>query len=271
MSNLLTYDEMIKINLTKPEEINGNPAVILGSYYFDLEHHRIIDNVIDSIEFVVIESDELNNEFSFKTNLFWRKCDFVKSKQSLTKDQSYDLNRYRQIGFRIVLSNYYYEYGYHLTLSFFKEILATNKYVKLTNVLLSMIEVYGRSYLEITFKPIILNGFKLDTLRYRLYEHDVSCHTQIAQGLMVSLGANVRVVSDKELAQEQADSHARWKEWERRHEERKAKEITPEKAREIVRLRDTEKLSYARIALIYKVSASTIKSHYLKSKSTAKS
>ena len=247
-----------------PKVIAGFPAYILPSKTFDFVHHRFISKPINQIDFMITDSQIEGTNILISTNYFWRKSDFDK------KNDDWDKNDYHQIVL-VLHCNVWDADSYNEMRELHNTRFSKGNKLSLKNAWVRDTCVYARNFLEFNFDPILKNDYNtIDRLRYRLYSYGVDYRDRIGAGLIMAFGSEVEYISDVQLAKEHDESlERRNKEAEieaAKRDARLAKQITPEKALEIVRLYDVDGLSFGKIAKIFEVNPSTIKTHYHRNK-----
>ncbi len=238
-------------------------TVVLKSKTF-LQSHRFTNNRIKHLDFVIVDSELRNDEIWIKTNYAFRKMDLDERYKNEWDAEEYSLIYLTipiQINHSGDLQNYQLAY---------QELFTPGKHFVLSNISFSQVCIYGRAYLCLEFDEVASTTIPFHSCRVRLYQYGISNHSSISSALMWSLGAEVIKLTEQQIEAEEKTSRLRWEEELRQFELRKAKQITHEKALEIIRLRDVEKLSFAKIAKIFGVVPSTISRSYRLAKNTNK-
>jgi len=238
------------------------PTIVLEGKTFT-ENHRFKNNEIKCLDFVIVNSTITHDEIHIQTNYVFRKIDFNDQCKNMLDAQDYatiDLT----IPIRIYCSEDYHNYQ-----AAYQELFTCGKHLVLNKVSIGTESAYGRAFLWLEFNPIRTSrNIEFDVCRIRLYRYNLNAHGPITSALMWSLGAEVVELTDQQIEAEHKVYQLRREEEDRQHELRKAKQITPDKALEIIRLRDVENLSFAKIAKIFGVVPSTISRSYKLTKIT---
>lgn len=230
-------------------------TVVLKSKTFT-KNHRFIDRKIKCLDFVIVDSKLRNDEIWIRTNHVFRKMDLddrCKNERGAEEYSSIDLTIPIQINHRGDWQNY--QSAYH-------ELFTLGKHFVIDDVSISSDCIYGRAYLCMEFDEITSSTVSFNFCRIRLYEYGINNYTPMISALIWSMGAKVIRLTDQQLEAENEVYRLKREEEDRLYELRKAKQITPEKTLEIIRLRDVEQLSFAKIAKIFDVAPSTISRSY---------
>lgn len=229
-------------------------TVVLKSKIF-LRSHRFINKKVKHLDFVIVDSKLRNDEIWIKTNHVFRKMDLderYKNDWDADEYSSIDLTIPIQINHSGDWKNYQLAY---------QELFTPGKHFELSNISFSQECIYGRAYLCLEFDEIT-STIPFYSCRIRLYQYGIDNHSSMSSALMWSLGAEVIKLTDQQITAENEAYQRQREEENRLYELRKAKQITPDKVLEIVRLRDTENLSFGKIAKIFGVTSSTISRYY---------
>ncbi|HRG61629.1 MAG TPA: hypothetical protein PLP75_01280 [Burkholderiales bacterium] len=235
--------------------------VILKSETFT-ENHRFINRKIKCLDFVIVDSILCNDEICIKTNHVFRKMDL-----DTRYKNEWDAEEYSSINITIPIQ-INHSGDWQNCQSAYHELFTPGKHFVLNNVSMSGDCIYGRAYLCMEFDEIISNKMPFNSCRIRLYQYGIDNYSPIISALIWSMGAEVIKLTDQQIEAENEASRLRWVEELRQLELRKAKQITSDKALEIIRLRDVEKLSFAQIAKMFGVAPSTISRSYKLTKIT---
>jgi predicted DNA-binding protein (UPF0251 family) len=230
-------------------------TVVLKSETF-LRNYRFSNKKIEHLDFVIVDSGLHIDEIWIKTNYVFRKMDLDERYKN-----EWDAEEYASIHLTIPIQiNHSGDWQNYQ--SAYQELFIPGKHFVLNNIFLSQECIYGRAYLCLEFDEITSTTIPFYSCRIRLYQYGIGNHSSMSSALMWSLGAEVIKLSEQQIKAENEAYQLRREEENRLYELRKAKQITPDKALEIIRLRDVEKLSFAKIAKIFGVVPSTISRSY---------
>lgn len=231
-------------------------TVVLKSKTFLQKNHRFINRKIKYLDLVIVDSELRNDEIWIKTNYVFRKMDL----DGRYKDE-WDAEEYSSIYLTIPIQiNHSGDWQNYQ--SAYQELFTPGKHFVLNNISFSQECIYGRAYLCLEFDEIKSPTMLFSFCKIRLYQYGIGNYSSMSSALIWSLGAEVIKLTDQQIKAEDEAYQLRREEDARLSELRKAKQITPDKVLEIMRLRDVEKLSFAKIAKIFKVTPSTISRSY---------
>lgn len=265
-------------DLEIPKKYHGIDCVVLPSRNFNDDTHCAEVPPFE-LKFIVTQLGWRNNKIKVYTNLTYKSVDFChyrlaeetkRYKGDEKKSSTYwRFNTYRPIVFEFASTAYMrlikdLKFLFVNTFKVGQEVVFKVRDVDITNY-------FGRDAIELGLEPIVYGDYAISVAKIQ-FDKDAGMNYESMMALLMGLGANIRKFTEGELdanEQKYRDVSIQYQKKRENIQLKKERQITPDKGKQIIQMRDEQKMTFDAIAKYFGVDKATIIRNHRKYKPEA--